>query len=139
MKATQDQIERAKSAYMAFLKFRTIESFEPEYIGINTAEQRCEYHNKIVWGILNGDRALERGWKYFFLNNIIKEDAKIEEAKAKLKANKDASVEILAPIRSRKMLGAFGKWLNTNGNPYRREHFNKKYTAESVEAFLQTL
>ena len=38
-----------------------------------------------------------------------------------------------------KKLGDFGKWLNSYGNPYRKQHFNKKYTSEAVNAFLATL
>ena len=36
-------------------------------------------------------------------------------------------------------LGEFGKWLNTSGNPFRKQHFNKKYTIEAVNTFLQTI
>ena len=63
----------------------------------------------------------------------------IRFCKAKLQANKEASADILAPIKSMKKLGEFGKWLNDSSNPYRKQHFNKKYTIEAVNAFLKTI
>lgn len=69
----------------------------------------------------------------------IEADQKAAESKAKLAANKEASADILAPIKAAKKLGDFGKWLNTAGNPFRKQHFNKKYTVEAVNEFLQTL
>ena len=69
-----------------------------------------------------------------------KSNAEIEqENKAKLAANKEASADILEPIKKMRKLDEFGKWLNTPGNQFRKQHFNKKYTAEAVDAFLQTL
>ena len=136
MNYTDNQIERAKVAYNAMLVFRTVESYEPEYIGWSVAEQRCEFHNKIVAAILNGNKEEEKKWKLFFLNEEVKKDRKAEESKAKLAANREASSDILAPIKEAKRLGEFGKWLNTAGNKFRKEHFSKKYTQESVNAFL---
>ena len=69
----------------------------------------------------------------------MKADQKAEASKAKLNANKEASADILAPIKDMKKIGEFGKWLNTSGNKFRKEHFSKKYTQESVNAFLATL
>ena len=69
----------------------------------------------------------------------VKADQKAAERKAKLNANKEASADILAPIKKMKKIGEFGKWLNTSGNKFRKEHFSKKYTQESVNAFLSTL
>jgi hypothetical protein len=75
-----------------------------------------------------------------FYNEINrKSNAKAEASKAKLNANKDASADILAPIKEMKKIGDFGKWLNTSGNPFRKQHFNKSYTIEAVNAFLSTL
>lgn len=136
---TDKQIENAKRKYNAFLVIRTVESFDPEYIGYSAASQRCEYHNNLVNSILNGDKELERQWKLFFLNEEVKSDKKVEESKAKLQANKEASADILAPIKLMKKLGEFGKWLNDSSNPYRKQHFNKKYTIEAVNAFLQKI
>lgn len=136
MNYTDSQIERAKAAYSAMLVFRTVESYEPEYIGWSVAEQRCEFHNKIVAAILNGNKEEEKNWKLFFLNEEVKKDRKAEESKAKLAANREASSDILAPIKEAKRLGEFGKWLNTAGNKFRKEHFSKRYTQESVNAFL---
>ena len=67
-----------------------------------------------------------------------KENAKNEVSKAKLAANKEASSDILAPIKEMKKIGEFGRWLNTPGNIYRSQHFNKKYTASAVNTFLNS-
>lgn len=136
MTYTTTQIENAKSNYTNFLKVRTVESYEPQYIGWAAAEQRCEFHNNIVNSILAGNKELEKEWKLFFLNEEVKSDRKAAESKAKLEANKAASSDILAPIKDAKKLGEFGKWLNTSGNKYRNQHFSKKYTIEAVNAFL---
>lgn len=139
MTHTAKQIENAKKAYNQMLALRTVESYEPEFIGWAAAEQRCEYHNRIVSEIKAGNKELEREWKLFFLKEEVKADQKANESKAKLAANKEASADILAPIKDAKKLGEFGKWLNTSGNQFRKEHFSKKYTQESVNAFLLTL
>jgi len=130
------QIENAKSKYNAFLIIRTVASYQPELIGYNTASQRCDYHNNLVSEIKAGNKQLEREWKMFFLNEELKSDQKASESKAKLAANKEASSDILAPIKAVKRIVEFGKWLNTSGNQFRKEHFSKKYTQASVNAFL---
>lgn len=139
MEYTSKQIENAKRNYNSFLNLRTVESYEPQYIGYNAAEQRCEFHNHLVISIKNGNQELAREWKLFFLTEEVKADQKSDESKAKLAANKLASSDILAPIKSAKKLGEFGKWLNTSDNQFRKEHFSKKYTQSSVDAFLQTI
>lgn len=139
MTYTDTQIENAKAQYNSFLQITTVATQNPEIVGRNTAEQRAEYHNSIVNGIRNGNKELEREWKMFFLTEEVKKDQKNEDRKAKLTANKEASADILAPIKSIRKLGEFGKWLNTSGNKYRKQHFNKKYTVESVNEFLETI
>ena len=139
MEYTAKQIENAKRNYNAFLKFHTLADYNVEIIGINTAEQRMEFHNSIVTAIRNGDKKLEREWKLFFLKEEVKKDQKRAESKAKLEANKKASADILDPIKKMRKLGEFGKWLNTPGNPFRKQHFNKKYTVEAVNTFLATI
>ena len=139
MKYTEKQIENAKRAYNAMLIERTVESYEPQYIGWAAAEQRCEYHNRIVSEIKAGNKELEKEWKLFFLNEEVKKDRKEDESKAKLKANKEASSDVLAPIKAMKKIGEFGKWLNNSKNEFRKQHFSKKYTSEAVEAFMATL
>jgi len=139
MKYTKTQIEKAKRNYEAMLVIRTVESYEPQYIGWAAAEQRCEYHNNIVSEILAGNKELEREWKLFFLEEEVKKDKKRAESLAKLAANKAASAGILEPIKKMRKMGEFGKWLNTPGNQFRKQHFNKKYTEEAVNTFLQTL
>lgn len=136
MEYTAKQIENAKANYTAMLVERTVESYSPEFIGWNTAEQRCEYHNRIVAEIKAGNKELEKEWKLFFLKEQVKSDQKLAESKAKLAANKEASADVLAPIKAAKRIVEFGKWLNTSGNQFRKEHFSKKYTQASVNAFL---
>lgn len=136
MEYTAKQIENAKANYTAMLVERTVESYSPEFIGWNTAEQRCEYHNRIVAEIKAGNKELEKEWKLFFLKEQVKADQKLAESKAKLAANKEASADVLAPIKAAKRIVEFGKWLNTSGNQFRKEHFSKKYTQASVNAFL---
>lgn len=72
----------------------------------------------------------------FFLTQEVKADQKAFERKAKIEANKAAASDILAPIKAAKRIVEFGKWLNSGGNKFRSEHFSKKYTQESVNAFL---
>lgn len=136
MQYTEKQIESAKISYNAMLVIRTVESFEPQYIGWAAAQQRCDYHNKIVTSILNGDKQLEKKWKQFFLDEVVKAEMQLAQSKAKKQANKEASADILAPIKEAKRIVEFGKWLNTSGNPFRKQHFSKKYTQEAVNAFL---
>ena len=62
---------------------------------------------------------------------------KASESKAKLAANKDASSDVLAEIKAAgKKLTEYYKWLNNAKNQYRKEFFNKKYSAESVKLFI---
>ena len=136
MNYTAKQIENAKRNYGSMLRVHTLADYDVEIIGRNTAEQRMDYHNSIVTDIRNGNKEVEKEWKLFFLKEEVKADEKEAASKSKLAANKNASAEILAPIKEMRKLGDFGKWLNTAGNPFRKEHFNKKYTIESVNAFL---
>lgn len=139
MEYTAKQIENAKRNYNSMLRIHTLADYDVETIGRNTAEQRMDYHNRIVNDIRNGNKELEREWKLFFLKEEVKADQKAAESKAKLAANKEASADILAPIKELRKLGDFGKWLNTAGNPFRKQHFNKKYTVEAVNTFLATI
>jgi hypothetical protein len=136
MNYTATQIENAKKNYNAMLKYRTVDSYQPEFIGQHTAEQRCEFHNNIVREILAGNKELAKEWKLFFLTQEVKADQKASESKEKKEANLAASADILAPIKAAKKITAFGQWLNTTGNPYRSQHFSKKYTKEAVNEFL---
>ena len=139
MNYTEKQIENAKRNYTAFLQYRSVESFEPQYIGYAAAEQRADFHNNIVSEILSGNKDVEKQWKMFFLNEEVKSGRNAAQRKEKLATNKEASSDILAPIKEAKKMVAFGQWLNTAGNQFRKEHFSKKYTVESVNAFLQTI
>lgn len=139
MKYSTSQIENAKNAYNQFLKLETVEDHNPSVIGLSQAESRSEFHNNEVNEIRNGNKEIELKWKLFFLTEEVKKDQKNEERKAKLQANKNASADILAPIKAVKKIVAFGKWLNTSGNKFRKQHFNKNYTIEAVNAFLETL
>ena len=139
MEYTTKQIENAKKAYNSMLRFKSISDYDVNSIGYEAASQRMEYHNSIVSAILGGNKEEEKKWKLFFLKEEVKADKESMQSKSKLDANKAASSDIIAPIKAIKKLGEFGKWLNTPGNPYRSENFSKKYTSDSVNAFLQTL
>lgn len=139
MKYTAKEIENAKRNYNAMMRLHTLADYNVEVIGIDTATQRMEFHNRIVTEIRNGNKELEREWKLFFLKEAVKAEQKRAASKAKLAANKKASADILEPIKKMRKLGEFGKWLNTPGNPFRKQHFNKKYTVEAVNEFLQIL
>lgn len=139
MTYSDNQIEKARRNYNAMLKFHTLADYDIETIGKNTAYQRMDYHNRIVSEIRNGNKEVEREWKLFFLTEEVKADQQEAARKAKLAANKEASADVLNPIKNLKKLGDFGKWLNTSGNPYRKQHFNKKYTLEAVNEFLATI
>lgn len=136
MTYTTTQIESAKRNYNSFAQHRTVESFEPQFIGWSQAEQRSEFHNNIVEKIKNNDAETIKKWKLFFLNEQARKDFKENQKKEKLSANKLASTDILSEIKVQKRIVEFGKWLNTAGNPFRKEHFSKKYTVESVSTFL---
>lgn len=136
---TTDQIAKAKRAYSLFLKIETAYNYEVGVIGMPEAERRADFHNGIVNEINSGNTAIEREWKEFFLNEEVKADQKSNESKAKLAANKEASADVLSPIKTIKKLGDFGKWLNVSGNQFRKQHFNKKYTELAVNSFLSTL
>lgn len=139
MNYTEKQIENAKRNYNVYMQYTTASQDVNYIVNPFEAERRSEYHNSIVSKIKDGNKELENKWKLFFLTEEVKKDQKTEASKAKLTANKEASADILAQIKEMKKLGDFGKWLNTSGNPYRKQHFNKKYTVESVNAFLETL
>lgn len=139
MNYTAKQIENAKRNYNSFLNFQTANSYDISVIGINEANNRAEYHNSIVSKINAGDKELEKEWKLFFLKEEVKKDAKASASLEKLQANREASADILAPIKALKKIGEFGKWLNNSKNPFRKEHFSKKYTQASVNAFLATI
>lgn len=136
MTYTATQIENAKRNYNAFAQYRTVASFEPQFVGNSVAEQRCEFHNNIVSKIKNNDAETVKEWKMFFLTQDVRKDFKADQKKAKLNANKTASADVLSEIKAQKRIVEFGKWLNTAGNPFRKEHFSKKYTQESVSTFL---
>jgi hypothetical protein len=139
MNYTEKQIENAKRKYNSFLNFQTANSYDISVIGINEANNRAEYHNSIVSKINAGDKELEKEWKLFFLKEEVKKDAKASASLEKLQANREASADILAPIKAMKKIGEFGKWLNNSKNQFRKEHFSKKYTQASVNAFLATI
>lgn len=133
---TASQIENAKAKYTRFLTLHTLANYDVATIGRVEAENRMTYHNNIVDAINSGDKALEAEWKLFFLNEEVKADQKAAASKAKLAANKEASADVLAPIKAAKKMGEFGKWLNDSKNPFRKQHFTKNYTSEAVTAFL---
>ena len=137
MKYTETQIETAKRNYTNFVRYTTVSEQQPELVGYNTAEQRASYHNNIVDQIRSGNKEVIAEWKQFFLIQAVKSEQKREESKSKKAANKAASSDVLKQVKEAgKNLGDYYSWLNTKGNPYRKEHFSKKYTQESVNEFL---
>jgi hypothetical protein len=139
MTYTKQQIENAKRNYNNWFRLHTLADYNVAMIGTTVAEERMEFHNKIVKAILSGDKEEERAQKMFFLNQEVEADRKAAASKAKKEANKAASADILKPIKEMRKIGEFGKWLNNKNNEYRRQHFNKKYTVEAVNAFIETL
>ena len=139
MEYSKKQIENAKAKYSEFLQLQTASQDVNYNSNPFEAERQAEHHNNVVNKILSGDKELEREWKMFFLKEEVKQEQKLSDSKTKLNANKEASADILAPIKEIKKIGAFGKWLNTPNNPYRKQHFNKKYTSEAVNEFLKTI
>jgi hypothetical protein len=139
MEYTEKQIENAKRNYIAMLKIETLADYNLDVLTKTEAIQRMEANNQIVEAILAGDKELEKKWKMFFLRQEVLADQKAAASKAKLNANKEASADVLSPIKAIKKIGEFGKWLNTSSNPFRKQHFNKKYTVEAVNAFLETI
>lgn len=137
MKYTDKQIETAKRNYINFVRYTTVSEQQPEIVGQVEAENRVATHNSIVDQIRNGNKEVIAEWKQFFLNEAVKADQKANERKSKKAANKSASSEVLKQVKDAgKKLGDYYSWLNTKGNPYRKEHFSKKYTQESVNEFL---
>ena len=139
MTYTESQIAQAKANYNRAMRYHTLADYEVNVIGLNESERRMDFHNAIIDQIKAGNQEVIREWKLFFLNQEVEKDAKIAASKAKIAASKAASADILEPIKSMRKLGEFGKWLNTSGNPYRKQHFNKKYTQQAVDTFLNTL
>ena len=60
MEYTAKQIENAKRNYNSMLRIHTLADYDVENIGRNTAEQRMDYHNRIVSDIRNGNKELEK-------------------------------------------------------------------------------
>ena len=139
MEYTAKQIENAKKRYTLFLEKETPQEQSCSHIDWQEAETRAYEHNEIIAKIKAGDNILARKWKLFFLNDEVKIDRKEAASKAKLAANKAASADVLEPVKASRKLVAFGKWLNTPGNKFRKQHFNKKYTKEAVESFMTTV
>lgn len=136
MTYTEKQIENAKKEYSNFLKTHTLSDYDVSVIGKNTAEQRMDYHNRIVSEILAGNKELEKEWKLFFLKEEVRADQKITETKAKLSANKAATQPVLDFVKSNgHKLADYYEFLKKN-KKYAREFYSKKYTSESASAFL---
>lgn len=62
-------------------------------------------------------------------------EAKKQQSKAKLAANKEASSDILVQVKAAgKLLKDYYAWLKVSN--YKKEFFSKKYSQTSVDAFL---
>ena len=137
MNYSEKQIENAKKAYNDFLKYRSVESFEPQYIGYAAAEQRAAYHNKLVKDILSGNKDLEKEWKLFFLKQEVKADQKALEIKSKLAGNKAATQSVLDLVKSNGFkLADYYAFLKKN-KKYAKEFYSKKFSAESAKEFMK--
>jgi len=116
-----------------------VNSDKTETLAFNIIKSATRFTEKQLWVI-----AFELEKNAEFSSMVVahynemkaKSDQKAAESKAKLAANKEASSDVLAPIKAAKKIGEFGKWLNTSGNPFRKQHFSKKYTQEAVNSFL---
>lgn len=103
-------------------------------------QRRTDYTDKQLWAISyelmkNKKYTNKLGEKKY--SERIKAERKKMEQKTKLSSNKSASQPFLDMIKQKnRKLGDYYKWLNTRDNKYRKEYFNKKYSLESVKAFL---
>lgn len=100
------------------------------------------FSDKQLWTISyelsKNDKFSEKVYS-FYLETIKKQSRKIKESKRKRLENKLASSVVLSSIKEAGLkLGDYYSWLNTSGNPYRKEHFSKKYTQESANKFMES-
>lgn len=136
MNYSPKQIENAKRAYNAMLQYRSVQSYNPEIVGWNTAEQRAEYHNNIVSQILGGNKEVAREWKLFFLKEEVLATQKSDDRKDKLAANKAASSDVLLSVKAAgKKLADYYAFVKAD-RKFAREFYSKKFTTLSVNAFL---
>ena len=133
---TQDQIERAKEKYNNFLKIHTLSDYDVATIGKVEANNRKDYHNSIVEKINSGDKELAAQWKRHFLNSEVEKDQKIAATKNKLATNKAASADVLGQVKAAgKKLADYYEFVK-NDKRFAKEFYSKKFTQESVNAFL---
>ena len=66
MKYTEKQIENAKKAYNNMMVLQTIKDYDVNYLGWVVANQRLEFHNKIVNRVINGCEETIKEWKLLF-------------------------------------------------------------------------
>jgi hypothetical protein len=119
------------------MPFIPVGTFADKVITSNTT---CIFSEKQLWVIAyelikNNDYVaqLESSIIQSKKEAIAKKDATF----SKIAANKSASSDVLAAVKSAgKKLGDYYKWLNTYGNEYRSEFFSKKYSQNSVNSFL---
>jgi hypothetical protein len=139
MEYTEKEIATAKANYTAWLKFRTVESYDIHIIGSNAAHWRCDAHNAAVRAILNGDKAVEREWKLSFLELAVKQTmaAGYRKSKRERKAAKDAKNPYKQLTDDQKTAYLF--WLKDENCKYHRESISRVYTGRSVAAFLESI
>lgn len=146
-----ESIDNAKVNYiMSAIPYngRTVEQWN------EVTEMRCELRQYVADGtlaaqLLESDAhlsvkqlwviayALEKSAEYCSKVDEINAvaNAKRAASKAKIKANKEASNDVLAEVKAAgKLLKDYYAWLKASN--YKREFFSKKYTKESVNAFL---
>lgn len=109
-------------------------------IAFKIASSNIKFSDKQLWAIayeLEKIPSFVKSVTDFYDSINRKQKNKQDESNQKLKANKEAASDILQPIKAHKKIVEFGKWLNESGNPFRKQHFSKKYTKEAVQAFLK--
>lgn len=133
---TQQQIDNARRSYNSFMIKRNLADYDVDTIGYNEAVTRMDDHNNLVDAIAAGNIDLERKWKTFFLHEEVKRDQKLAASKTKLAANKEASSDVLSQVKAAgKKLGDYYSFVKSN-KQFAREFFSKKFTQQSVSAFL---
>jgi hypothetical protein len=132
-KYTESQIARAKAKYEnAFAYYHTTSNYNVASIGMTEAHYRADYHNQQVDLIKAGDKDTVRYWKLFFLNQEFDADLKA----TRLAAAREEGKNNLAKVKAAgKKMADYYNFVK-NHKRYSREFYSKKYTAESVDAFL---
>ena len=96
------------------------------------------YSDKQMWVLAfelekNADFSNEVAEFYAELDR--KSEVKKAKSKVKAEAIKEATKDIIEPVKKLRKLGEFGKFLLSDKN-FKSQYFSKKYTQAAVDAFL---